>query len=1085
MSTYLSGVTDYIPQIQPFQPNINLMANVLQTKQSKYDSNHKAISNVYSQMVYADLSREDNQERRDELVKAIDFNLKKVAGMDLSLSQNVRQAQQLFTPFYEDKYLMKDMAFTKNYMSQRGRADGLKNSTDEKQRAQYWDTGVRAMDYKVQEFKEAELGDTLGFGNVSYTGYVNTTEKALDLAKKAGLSIETIDFSPDGKWIIKNTNGEKLKEPLSKLFEATLAKDPAIQAVYQTQAYVNRKDYASVNASMFGGDAKQAEIKYLQEQIENQSIKMKQRYDNYRERSQLYTKQIETIEKNIAAGKAEPGSSKFLSELKSNKQIADVALQRLEESKEQLEGSESSTLNTNNGFRNPYGDIETLRRKVDGAVANDLLYGDLNQAAETFAYRNYKQDIQANPYKVMEIKHQNALSLERTRQTNREKLLTAKINAEKQKEFNKYVLDNGLGTLDLSTGNVVLNEEYFKSQAVVDPSGTATPDLSMQDQVDNYNNTAYEFVNQTAKDIGSALETMLNEKNMTPEDFKNITGYDRKEYFDIVNNKDRAIEVFTSDKIKTLVENFQSYYEGEGKQYGLDLDVNKFNQYNAYVKSYDRVSKEHKEWYNNIEKQVEGLLGQDEWKGKYSYLNDYKKDVIKAYIDATGGKAPEDTRLFGTQWFQAPYADSEVLKKFTKSLVEKGLIVPNKTDIQKQAQDLAKKNNSEISIVVGSSPIIGSRETILNGEIWLDQIVQQYHNPHTGQKFKDYNDYLNVESSKSFRNRFMSISRYKNDAQVLFNDLTSEYQTKLEETFKKNVHPLLSAYGDFSTSAVFTPSGAQIHVNKDSKANHEGLVVWNQFYTHDFMNKDIDGVNIQLSVEGMTQSGIERFKAQDKNKETTRLIESLIQHMHTSDKTGKFTMRFFDVAANQLSKEALTIKPSIELINDWKKTLPEKDAELLDKEMGTNLFQNIDRYGITIIADDNTFQNNLAATARTSLIERAVNASDKPFVLTDFKDSNNQISFSPSAQGNRMYDVNLTLSLVDFEEPDNVQKRESVTSNLLVSEGLEYPHQVSLMLFDLTNDLNRAAANKNTQRYFEILSKIEALQVQLRNTYGR
>ena len=172
MATYLSGATDYIPEIQPFQPNLNLMANVLQTKQSKYDSNHKAINNVYSQLVYADLSREDNQERRNELVEAIDFNLKKVAGMDLSLSQNVRQAKQLFTPFYEDKYLMKDIAFTKNYRTQRLQADSYKNSRDEKQRAQYWGTGVKAIDYKVKEFQEAELGDTLGFGNVSYTPYV-------------------------------------------------------------------------------------------------------------------------------------------------------------------------------------------------------------------------------------------------------------------------------------------------------------------------------------------------------------------------------------------------------------------------------------------------------------------------------------------------------------------------------------------------------------------------------------------------------------------------------------------------------------------------------------------------------------------------------------------------------------------------------------------------------------------------------------------------------------------------------------------------------------------------------------------------
>ena len=42
------------------------------------------------------------------------ITLKKVSGLDLSLEQNVQQATQIFRPFYEDKYLMKDMAWTKN-----------------------------------------------------------------------------------------------------------------------------------------------------------------------------------------------------------------------------------------------------------------------------------------------------------------------------------------------------------------------------------------------------------------------------------------------------------------------------------------------------------------------------------------------------------------------------------------------------------------------------------------------------------------------------------------------------------------------------------------------------------------------------------------------------------------------------------------------------------------------------------------------------------------------------------------------------------------------------------------------------------
>lgn len=60
MATYLQGVTDYIPDYQPFQPDLNFYANVLQTKQNQYDTNYKAINNLYGQLYNSDLTHGDN-----------------------------------------------------------------------------------------------------------------------------------------------------------------------------------------------------------------------------------------------------------------------------------------------------------------------------------------------------------------------------------------------------------------------------------------------------------------------------------------------------------------------------------------------------------------------------------------------------------------------------------------------------------------------------------------------------------------------------------------------------------------------------------------------------------------------------------------------------------------------------------------------------------------------------------------------------------------------------------------------------------------------------------------------------------------
>jgi hypothetical protein len=183
MATYLQGVTDYIPDYQPFQPDLNFYANLLQTKQTQYDTNWNALNNLYGQLYGADLTHDQNIKKKDELLKQIDFNLKRVSGLDLSLEQNVNQAMQVFRPFYEDKYLIKDMAYTKNWKNTYSNAQALLNSPDPKQAAKHWDEGVRGLEYRRQMFKDATLDETLSMADAQYTPKVDVITEYMDFAK--------------------------------------------------------------------------------------------------------------------------------------------------------------------------------------------------------------------------------------------------------------------------------------------------------------------------------------------------------------------------------------------------------------------------------------------------------------------------------------------------------------------------------------------------------------------------------------------------------------------------------------------------------------------------------------------------------------------------------------------------------------------------------------------------------------------------------------------------------------------------------------------------------------------------------------
>lgn len=114
MATYIKGSESFLPDIKPFTPDYKFLSAVLQTRTDKYDANFKATNDLYNKVVYADLSREDTKERRDQYADLISPQIEKISGMDLSLAQNADAARSVFAPFYDDDLTVKDIVLHLN-----------------------------------------------------------------------------------------------------------------------------------------------------------------------------------------------------------------------------------------------------------------------------------------------------------------------------------------------------------------------------------------------------------------------------------------------------------------------------------------------------------------------------------------------------------------------------------------------------------------------------------------------------------------------------------------------------------------------------------------------------------------------------------------------------------------------------------------------------------------------------------------------------------------------------------------------------------------------------------------------------------
>lgn len=637
MATYLQGVQDYIPQFQPFQPDLNLYANVLQTKQTQYDTAYKSLNQVYGQYFYADLTHQDNIARKEEIMKNIDFNLQRVAGLDLSLDQNVEQAVQVFKPFYEDQYLMKDMAYTKNYINQMGRAESYKNSDDEKMRSMYWQDGVTAMNYQRDEFRKSDISETLNFQNIEYTPYVNINKRALEIAKEADLNIESVDFSPDGRWVVTKKNGEQVLEPLSKLFESQLGSDPAIQDVYKTQAYVNRKNYAYSNAAQFGGDENKAEMQYLQESYDMLKEQSQQRYKQLQEQSTYYSNMITDIEKQVANGTASPRARQALSQYKSAKEINDKVLARADENNNNLNGDNDNATANTSGKINPYGDLKSLRWKVDNGMASMLMQKDLDEAAEIYAYRNAKTSVEANPYAVNDQKFQHDKALAQIRGNYMLEATRLRNKGEKENNMDKALVEAGTHRYDLEPttpdgkpnpnyGRAIPIEAYEKVGVEKKSDGTASGNYNaraMDRQISEMETKQH--AQPYLQNVATMVTTLVTSGQMTKQQAKQILGMDYNTFQSKLNGSPnwfirrelgaKKLEGIRNNMDAWLGQNFES---SALKLYSTQLATlksssTKFGDYIGYVK-------QSQEWRQKTAVEAEQQLYKEGFKyAKYMY----------------------------------------------------------------------------------------------------------------------------------------------------------------------------------------------------------------------------------------------------------------------------------------------------------------------------------------------------------------------------------------------------------------------------------------------------------------------------------
>lgn len=498
MATYLPQVQDYIPQIQPFVPDYNFYTGAMTLKQGKYDSARKALSSLYGSLLNAPLTREDNTESRDKFFKMIDQDIQKISGMDLSLAQNVDSAKEVFNQLLDNKKIVKDMVWTKNFQGQVQRAQGFKNCVDPaKCGGMWWEGGERLLYYQYDEFKNATADEAMQMGIQDFIPAQDITKMALDLAKAADLSV-TKDIN-NGQWITTIKNGPLLIEPLNYLFTGSIANNPKVLEYYNAKAQLERKDFVYSNIEKYGtkAAAEEAYINLMAPIIEkslgNWDKDVQGKIDNNNEKVDKLNKAIKEAPPSTKS-KLEEFRDKFLGVNEAYSATLDHATQ----------ASGSITIAVNNK--------KFTASMIDRNVAYLTLGAEINQLSKVLAHKDYEETSKANPYAMEAVQFRNRRLLEETNNKAKLEILKAKLKAN-----DISVDDNEEGDINaaLQKLNMQGSGEQNVFTQVSNIKGNATTNKGTDQEIAARSYEQHSKVRKEVSDIVNGNEEMILKKLLT------------------------------------------------------------------------------------------------------------------------------------------------------------------------------------------------------------------------------------------------------------------------------------------------------------------------------------------------------------------------------------------------------------------------------------------------------------------------------------------------------------------------------------------------------------------------------------------
>lgn len=430
MATYLPNVKQYVSKSKAFTPNFKFLSDALARRQDRYDTNYRKMNNLYGSVVNADLSREDNRSLRDKYAEELAPKLQQISGVDFSLQQNVDAARGLFTPFFEDEKIVRDIVFTKRYQNELQKLNMMRSHRDEEMRKKYSEEAVAMINFQMDDFKNFSREESMNVQLPEAVEKVNLIEIGVNKLKELGMEYENVTFTEDGHYRIIQKNGTALTKraigkdengnmqytnPAQNYILQTTLDDPAVRRWYHTKFYVKSRQFAEQNKDKYGSMDAAYKVFYDQTKKDYSTKAANEELAKDTELNNAIQNKNNWEEYKKKFGQLIPGSQEFIDYANAyNEYIALANGRKLEKKKHELITSDAK-------------ELSQLKNQAWEAYMQYNIDADTKAAAAFYADINAKTEVKADEFALKNHQHKlNMIAKEQDAYNTRMKVMLEK-----------------------------------------------------------------------------------------------------------------------------------------------------------------------------------------------------------------------------------------------------------------------------------------------------------------------------------------------------------------------------------------------------------------------------------------------------------------------------------------------------------------------------------------------------------------------------------------------------------------------------------------------------------------------------------